>query len=840
MSAQSNRAALIKIGLNNGWQFREVNKETWYPASVPGSVHTDLLKNKVIEDPFYRDNESKQQRIGKTNWEYRTTFTLTDESLTHKNQELVFEGLDTYADVYLNDKLILKADNMFRTWRVSCAGTLKSGDNNLRIVFRSPINEILPLMGKMSYQLPASNDQGEKTSPWTRKAPYQYGWDWGPRFVTSGIWKPITLEAWDDARVSDLHIIQNKVTKEQAALTAQIDVASSSATDAELIVEDADHKTTLAKQTVKLTSGANHFAFDFNIANPALWWPNGLGEHPLYSFKAKLLLKGQTADERSVRTGLRSLQIRQEKDEWGLSFTFIVNGVPVFAKGANWIPADSFPTRISLDKYRWLIKSAADANMNMLRVWGGGIYETDDFYNLCDEMGIMVWQDFMFACSMYPGTQEFLDNVRAEAEDNVRRLRNHPSIAIWSGNNEIEGAWFNWGWKQNLPGSIWDDYQKIFDGVLKETCATLDPGRLYWPSSPHGGLADDPNSLKSGDTHSWKVWHFAAPFTDYQKEFPRFMSEYGFQSFPQIETIETYALANEQDIQSPVMMAHQRHPRGNQLIKEYMLREYVAPKDFESFLYVSQVLQAEGIKVGAEHLRRIMPRNMGSLYWQLDDCWPVASWSSIDYTGRWKALQYFSKRFYAPVLLSPIADTENLNFFVVSDLPQTMKGTINVEVRDFDGNKLASYSKEADLAPVTSRSYFNLPLKTLLENKDAKKVMVYCELVVDGKAISTNEYFFEPFKDLDLPTPQIKVDAVQTANGYKLTVSSDKLAKAVYLSSKTDGFFSDNFFNVLPDKPVEIEFRTRTNIPVEAFKKQLKARSLKDAFSSTEPTVTSK
>lgn len=840
VSAQSNRAALIKIGLNNGWQFREVNKETWYPASVPGSVHTDLLKNKVIEDPFYRDNESKQQRIGKTNWEYRTTFTLTDESLTHKNQELVFEGLDTYADVYLNDKLILKADNMFRTWRVSCAGTLKSGDNNLRIVFRSPINEILPLMGKMSYQLPASNDQGEKTSPWTRKAPYQYGWDWGPRFVTSGIWKPITLEAWDDARVSDLHIIQNKVTKEQAALTAQIDVASSSATDAELIVEDADHKTTLAKQTVKLTSGANHFAFDFNIANPALWWPNGLGEHPLYSFKAKLLLKGQTADERSVRTGLRSLQIRQEKDEWGLSFTFIVNGVPVFAKGANWIPADSFPTRISLDKYRWLIKSAADANMNMLRVWGGGIYETDDFYNLCDEMGIMVWQDFMFACSMYPGTQEFLDNVRAEAEDNVRRLRNHPSIAIWSGNNEIEGAWFNWGWKQNLPGSIWDDYQKIFDGVLKETCATLDPGRLYWPSSPHGGLADDPNSLKSGDTHSWKVWHFAAPFTDYQKEFPRFMSEYGFQSFPQIETIETYALANEQDIQSPVMMAHQRHPRGNQLIKEYMLREYVAPKDFESFLYVSQVLQAEGIKVGAEHLRRIMPRNMGSLYWQLDDCWPVASWSSIDYTGRWKALQYFSKRFYAPVLLSPIADTENLNFFVVSDLPQTMKGTINVEVRDFDGNKLASYSKEADLAPVTSRSYFNLPLKTLLENKDAKKVMVYCELVVDGKAISTNEYFFEPFKDLDLPTPQIKVDAVQTANGYKLTVSSDKLAKAVYLSSKTDGFFSDNFFNVLPDKPVEIEFRTRTNIPVEAFKKQLKARSLKDAFSSTEPTVTSK
>jgi beta-mannosidase len=839
-NSKVNRSALMKVSLNNGWQFREVNKENWYPATVPGSVHTDLLQNKVIEDPFYRDNETKQQWIGKTDWEYRTTFKVTQEVLDHKNIDLIFEGLDTYADVYLNEKLLLKADNMFRTWRVNCKDTLKLGDNKLKITFRSPINEILPLMAKMSYQLPASNDQGEKTSPWTRKAPYQYGWDWGPRFVTSGIWKPVSLEAWNAARVGDLHIVQNKVTKEQANLTAQVDISSSVAADAELLIEDSDHKTVVTKQTVKLAEGANHFALDFNILKPALWWPNGLGDHPLYSFKARLLLKGQPLDERSTRTGIRSLQVRQDKDEWGQSFTFIVNGVPVFAKGANWIPADSFPTRISFDKYRWLIKSAADANMNMLRVWGGGIYETADFYNLCDEMGVLVWQDFMFACSMYPGTQEFLDNVRAEAEDNVRRLRNHPSIAIWSGNNEIEGAWMNWGWKQNLPASIWDDYQKIFDGVLKETCAKLDPGRLYWPSSPHGGLTDDPNSLKSGDTHSWKVWHFAAPFTDYQKEFPRFMSEYGFQSFPALETVETYALADEHDIQSPVMMAHQRHPRGNQLIKEYMLREYTSPKDFESFLYVSQVLQAEGIKVGAEHLRRIMPRNMGSLYWQLDDCWPVASWSSIDYTGRWKALQYFAKRFYAPVLISPIADADNLNFFVVSDLPQAMKASINVELRDFEGNKLAAFNKDATLSPVTSQSYFSLPLKSLLENRDPKNLMIYCELIADGKVISTNEYFFEAFKNLNLPTPQIKVDAVSTATGYKLTVTSDKLAKAVYLSNKTEGFFSDNFFNVLPGKPVEIEFRTRLNVPVEEFKKQLKARSLKDAFSSTEPAITNK
>jgi len=552
-------------------------------------------------------------------------------------------------------------------------------------------------------------------------------------------------------------------------------------------------------------------------------------------------LGGTVADANFLRTGLRSLEVRQQNDSWGKSFEFIVNGVPVFAKGANWIPADSFPTRITPDRYRWLLKSAADANMNMLRVWGGGIYETDYFYETCDELGILLWQEFMFACSMYPANQEFLDSVRAEAEDNVRRLRNHPSIVIWSGNNEVETAWFNWGWQKSLPASVWDDYQKIFDGVLKEVCASLDPDRLYWPSSPHGGLLEDPNSLKSGDTHSWKVWHAAAPFTDYQKEFPRFMSEYGFQSFPQIETVEAYATATERDIQSPVMLTHQRHPRGNQLIKEYMLREYVSPKDFESFLYVSQVLQAEGIKVGAEHLRRIMPRNMGSLYWQLDDCWPVASWSSIDYFGRWKALQYYAKRFYSPVLISPQADADVLNFYVVSDFLEPRKGFINVELRDLDGNKIVTFKKDVTVNPLQSQSYFSLPIKTLLNNRDPKTVLIYCELFTSSnKLLSTNEYFFKPFKELSLSTPQISFDVTKVPSGFQVALKTDKLAKSVYLSTKTPGFFEDNYFDLFPDKPVKVEFRTRANVPVEEFRNQLKVRSLKDAFVSGDTTVTNK
>jgi beta-mannosidase len=443
----------------------------------------------------------------------------------------------------------------------------------------------------------------------------------------------------------------------------------------------------------------------------------------------------------------------------------------------------------------------------------------------------------MFACSMYPATPEFLENVRAEAEENVRRLRNHPSIAIWAGNNEVETAWFNWGWRQTLPASLWDDYQKIFDGVLKEVCARLDPERLYWPSSPHGGLADDPNSLKSGDTHSWRVWHFAAPFTDYQKELPRFMSEYGFQSFPQIETVQSYALPSEQEIQSPVMLAHQRHPRGNQLIKEYMLREYPEPKDFDSFLYVSQVLQAEGIKIGAEHLRRIMPRNMGSLYWQLDDCWPVASWSSIDYFGRWKALQYYARRFYAPVLLSPHVESDTMQFYIVSDRVQPEKAMLNVELRDFDGNKLRTFNKEVTVAPLLSRSYFSIPVKELLAGGSPARVMVYCELLVNGKVISSNEYFFAPYKRLSLPAANINIDVARLTSGYKIVLTSDKLAKAVYLSTSTSGFFNDNFFDLLPGKSAEVQFRTRLNVPLNEFRSGLKVRSLKDAFNVGEATT---
>ncbi|HSP63768.1 MAG TPA: glycoside hydrolase family 2 protein, partial [Pyrinomonadaceae bacterium] len=470
-------------------------------------------------------------------------------------------------------------------------------------------------------------------------------------------------------------------------------------------------------------------------------------------------------------------------------------------------------------------------NMNMLRVWGGGIYESDDFYDLCDEMGILVWQDFMFGCSLYPGDEAFLENVRQEANDNVKRLRNHPSIVIWVGNNEIESGWFHWGWKEKLPARLWEDYLKIFYGVLPEVCKSLDPSRSYWPSSPSSNLEDDPESQKMGDLHYWQVWHASAPFTEYEKQFPRFMSEYGFQSFPQLETVSTYTAPTDRDIKSPVMMAHQRHPRGNQLIREYMLREYPEPKDFDSFLYVSQVLQAEGIKIGAEHLRRIMPHNMGSLFWQIDDCWPVASWSSIDYTGRWKALQYYARRFYSEILVSPHEENGALNLFIVSDRLQPAAAQLNVSLLDFEGHTLWSQQQDIEVAALNSKSYLTVPISTMLAGKDAKAVFLFTEVLVGGQPVSSNEHFFAAYKNLSVPQPQISVDAVRTRPGFKVTLSSDKLARAVYLSVPNHaGFFADNYFDLVPGKKVAVEFRTNAAMVLSEFRRQLRIRSLADAF----------
>lgn len=823
--------AKTEVPLNSGWKFREINKTEWHPATVPGCVHTDLLENKLIEDPFYRDNEKHLQWIGKTDWEYEKTFQISPEMLKRKNLEIVFYGLDTYSNVFLNNKPILDADNMFRTWRVNIRDAAKQGENILRIKFRSPINEILPRMKELDYELPASNDQGEKTSPYTRKAPYQYGWDWGPRFVTSGIWKPVNLVAWDNARIEDLQIKQNKLSKENADLSAVVEVIASSETDATIEVENLTGKKTVATRAIKLSNGVNKISLDFAMVNPKLWYPVGLGEQSLYTFKAKLIINKKAVDEQSKRTGLRTLELRQKPDEHGISFEFVINGIPVFGRGANWIPADIFPTRVTKERYKNLLTSLRDANMNMIRVWGGGIYEDDYYYDLADEMGLLVWQDFMFACSMYPGDKRFLENVRAEAIDNVKRLRNHPSIVIWCGNNEVETAWNHWGWRQSLPNHLWDDYIKLFVNLLGDVTSEYDPSRPYWQSSPSSNFQDDADSQRIGDVHYWQVWHAEKPFAEYEKQFPRFMSEYGFQSFPEFETVKTYTTEEDRkSIETPIMLAHQRHPRGNQLVREYMLREYNEPKDFESFLYVSQVLQAEGIKIGAEHFRRIMPRNMGSLYWQANDVWQVASWSAMDYFGRWKALMYYTKKFYAPMLISPQVVEGKMNFYVVNDFPEAKPSELTWRLIDLDGKELKTKTERISVEPLKGKSYLSVPVDELLSGADAGNVVLLAELKFGGKTVSMNQYYFKPFKDIMFEQPNIKTEIMPKAGGFNIKISSDKVAKAVYLMGFTEGFFADNYFDLIPGMTVEIEYKTDKKMSADEFRSKLKVRSLYDAF----------
>ena len=613
--------------------------------------------------------------------------------------DLVLTGLDTFADVYLNEKKILTADNMFRRWRVDVKSILKPGANTLRVVFHSPITKMLPYVKSLPYQLAAPNDvsaPGEPAiSPYIRKAPYQFGWDWGPRFVTIGIWQPVHLDTWDSARVDNFHIEQQKINADNASISAQLSIQSSK--PATVIVAFSHRELPSGPpvndgtQTFVLDAGSNDLAYSYRIAKPKLWYPLGYGAQNRYAFSA-VIRSGKTLAQAELKTGLRSIELRRETDQWGKSFAFYVNGIAIFAKGADVIPFDSFPNRVTPEVHRRILESARDAHMNMVREWGGGYYESDDFYDICDELGILVWQEFAFGGAMVPGTVDWQNNVQQEAIEQIKRLRDHPSIVLWCGNNEVETGWYHWGDRQELRNSIspmqsfrvWQDYIILFADILKSAVNTY-AGVPYWPSSPSANFEEPPDNQHNGDMHYWAVWHQQAPAMDYTKQFPRFMSEFGFQSFPEMRTIRTFAEPQDFDIHSVTMQSHQKNNGGNDRILTYMLREYREPENFESYVYLSQVQQAEIIKIGAEHLRRQRPRVMGSLYWQLNDCWPVASWASIDYYGRWKALQYYAKKFYADTIVSPFEHDGKIDVYVVADSLTPQTGTIRTRLLDFSG-----------------------------------------------------------------------------------------------------------------------------------------------------------
>jgi beta-mannosidase len=820
----------VEIEINQGWEFSKAGSNSWMPANVPGTVHSDLLANDKIEDPHYRMNENDVQWIEDEDWVYRTSFEVEKNLLLASDViELQFEGLDTYADVYLNDEKILEADNMFVGYDLDVKKYLVEGTNHLRVYFHSPVAKGMEKLNQLDYTIPAINEQapeGERTNVFTRKAPFHYGWDWGPRLVTSGIWRPVTLVAWNKAIIDDVYVVTEEVSDNVAKLSGTVTLEAEKAGEYHLSLS-IDENSTVIEKTVNLDAGTNNVSFEFEIQNPQLWWSNGLGEPYLYDFNFALSSKNQVLDYHHLNYGVRTLRLVQEPDEVGHSFYFELNGVPVFMKGGNIIPPETLTPVADKARYDRLIGNAVAANMNMVRIWGGAIYGEDYLYDLCDRNGILVWQDFMFACALQPGDEAHLENIRKEAEFNVKRLRNHPSLALWCGNNENYHGWHEWGWSEmydpDVKEFVWNTYKTIFNEILPDAVSEFDPKTTYWPSSP---LAFDGTKAdrKSGDEHDWTIWFGQKPFAAYGEDLPRFVSEYGLQSFPSIHTIEAFTEEGDRDWDTEVMRHRQRGKMpyvrpdfdGNDMIRWYMDQYYNIPGDFGDFVYVSQLLQAKAYKMALEAHRRNMPHTMGSLYWQLNDSWPTISWSTVDYYGRWKAAHYAVRDANEAIIVAPVEEEGRFKVYAVNDLLSEVNGELSVRVMDFSGNEIYNEIADVTAAGNSSGLVFNENIEDMVGEADSRELVFVIEFVSGGQVVADNLYYLHRPKELKLPEAEVELSARKTEKGYQLTLSSDVLAGNVFLDTPDgNGFFTDNFFDLLPGESVVVELETSETLDPE-------------------------
>lgn len=823
------------ITLNGRWQCRqaEQTESAWLDATVPGCVHTDLLAAGLIDDPFYRHNEQQVLWVGQSDWLYRRTVTVPADFLRHGRLLLRCAGLDTLAMVRLNGQALGRADNMFRTWEFDVGAILQAGENEIEVSFDSALRfgqarlaeRHIPSWSTDTHKLPGGN--------YVRKCQSNFGWDWGPKLVTCGIWRDIALLAFSGARLADVHVQQDHSQPDQVTLSCHVTAERVAAVPLQVHCNVHFGGETIGTQTVALAEETA--VVTLAIPDPQRWWPNGLGKQPLYTVTVILADEaGQPLDTWQRKIGLRTLRLVRQADEWGESFHFACNGVPFFAKGANWIPADSFIPRLSDAHYTPLLQAAAAANMNMLRVWGGGIYEQPIFYELCDQLGICVWQDFMFACATYPTFDgDFMANVEQEAWENIRRLRHHACLALWCGNNELEqglvhDTWTDWAMS-------WEDYSKLFDRLLPQLVAELDPETDYWPSSPHTPHDDRRrwNDPRWGDAHIWDVWHGMEPFEYYYTCFHRFNSEFGFQSFPEPQTVRTFTVPVDRNITSYVMEHHQRSPSGNSKIMHYMLDWFRLPTSFDMTVWLSQILQGMAVKHAVEHWRRTMPRGMGTLYWQLNDCWPAASWSSLDYDGRWKALHYMARHFYAPLLVSSIADRDagTVAVHVTSDKRQDVAGEVVWQVSTVPGETIAEGAETAVFPANQNTPLTTLDLRASLAEYGARNLLVWLALRVDGAVVSRNLALFARPKHFPLARPQIEWQIADEDHGrYRVTLSTDKPALWVWLQSDDKAVWvADNFFHLHPQRPQTVRL-TAKDREITAVKNSLTVYSLVDTY----------
>lgn len=819
------------FSLNEGWQFSQAEKNEWRDALVPGSVQLDLIRYGVLPDPFYGINESKIQWIEREDWDFKKTFTVTAKQLKHDDAFIFFEGLDTHADVFLNGSRILQSENMFIGQKVSVKNLLREGDNNLYIRFYSPIIRMNPARITTGYEYPAGNDHAdEKVSVYNRKAPYHFGWDWGIRIVQIGIWKPVSITFYDKARIDDFHIKQTSVTTQTAKIENQIEIFSvaNEPINATVTIEYGlkDSTTNTVSKAALLSPGKNLVSIPLDIVNPKLWMPIHMGDQSMYDFTSKIFIDNQKVAEKSHSIGLRSVRLVQEPDEHGRSFYFEVNGIPVFAKGANYIPGEIFTTKQDADYYKDIFNQMEYANMNFVRVWGGGIYENEEFYRNADERGFLVWQDFIFGCTPYPSDDIFLKNVENEVIYNIKRLRNHASLAFWCGNNEVEEGLKFWGWHKQYPSEVMQawfaGYDKTFRQLIPSLLDQFDGTRSYIHGSPYIPNWGKPETFAVSDVHDWGLWYGHLPFEALADRLPRFASEFGFQSFPEMKVIRSFAPEDQWNPESDIMKVHQKASTGNSLIKKYMDMYYHEPKSFEDFVYIGLVMQGNGMEESVEAMRRGRPYCMGALYWQINDDWPVVSWSSIDYYGNWKAQHYRMRNVFAPLALGIKFIDNKLNYYTMSDyLTDVNNLQLTVQVVDFTIGVTREFIENINAKANSSQIIKSYDISEIISEEAKSRTMIRAWISDgNGKTISSKDYFFYWPNKLNLPETDVKTSVKYADGKYTVTLTSEKLAKDVFVEIPIMGAkFSDNFVNLLPNekKIIEItspELRATAKTPI--------------------------
>lgn len=821
--------------LNGTWQLSAGHRSLEsVDMQIPGTVLSGLLAAGKIKDPFYRTNEDATRALFWKDYVFTRTFDVDEELLAQQHIVLVCEGLDTLAEISINGTFLAKTDNMHRTWKFQAKKLLHPGKNEIQIVFRSVLRfiEDYPYEAhkKINY-IPCGSMKGNQL---LRKAHSMFGWDWGPQTIDAGIFRDIYLQGYSHARIEDIRIHQQhaKNVSVQTSITL-----SESVPGQKLCVELSEDGADKPLQTKLCKTNADGVAaVDFVIENPKLWWPNDYGDQPLYIVRTTLLDEdGTSLESITRRIGLRTLTISQEKDEWGNEFAFCVNGVKIFTRGGNYIPDDCLYTRITEKKLDYILESCRRAHFNCVRVWGGGYYPSDAFYDLCDEKGLIVWQDLMYACNVYDVTDAFAENCRQETYDNVRRLRHHASLGLWCGNNEIESAWDHWGDFQKETPYLRADYIRLFEEVLPKAVQEADGETFYWHSSPSsGGCFDNPDDANRGDTHYWDVWHGQKPFTDYRKYFFRFCSEFGFQSFPCAKTVNSFTLEDDRNIFSRVMEIHQKNNAANGKMLYYLSENLRYPKDLTHLLYASQVLQGMAIKYGVDHWRRNRGRCMGTLYWQINDDWPAPSWSSIDYFGRWKALHYMAQKFYAPHAVSMTLEDHRCHVYFSNESFETTEYSLTLSIRDLSGNVLETYETKGNSPAFSAIETAVVDICSWEDQKDD----VFLEAVIhtkDQKVLKDVETLV-PYKYLNLKNPVISTEAEETNDAFILHISSDCFAPFVALDfDDADVIFSDNFFH-LTDKTVQDIIVKKEDIlqghfeNAEDFRKRLQILSLGTSY----------